>query len=84
MFFRVKKYCFGSGRKAPGLKPGRPLIYCGLKVSSGRVIARLHSIESFSSKSMPSIIKYNGFLEQSFSAQLTVLWLFNKIKIFLT
>jgi len=26
-----------SGRKVPGSKPGRPLIYCGSKVSSGRV-----------------------------------------------
>jgi len=34
---RVKKNCFGSGQKVPGSKPGRPLIYCGSKVSSGRV-----------------------------------------------
>jgi len=34
---RVKKNIFGSGRKVPGLKAGRPLIYCGSKVSSGRV-----------------------------------------------
>jgi len=32
-----QKNCFGSGRKVPGSKPGRPLIYCGSKVSSGRV-----------------------------------------------
>jgi len=28
---------FGSGQKVPGSKPGRPLIYCGSKVSSGWV-----------------------------------------------
>jgi len=38
---RVKKNCFGLGRKVPGSKPGRPLIYCGSKVSSGRVRAHL-------------------------------------------
>jgi len=38
---RVKKNCFGSGRKVPGSKPGRPLIYCRSKVSSGRVRAHL-------------------------------------------
>jgi len=27
---------FGLGQKVPGSKPGRPLIYCGSKVSSGR------------------------------------------------
>jgi len=32
-----QKNRFGSGRKVPGSKPGRPLIYCGSKVSSGRV-----------------------------------------------
>jgi len=39
---RVKKSCFGSGRKVPGSQPGRPLIYCGPKVSSGRVRAHLY------------------------------------------
>jgi len=34
---RVKKNCFGSGQKVPGSKLGRPLIYCGSKVSLGRV-----------------------------------------------
>jgi len=32
-----QKNCFGSGRKVPGSNPGRPLIYCRSKVSSGRV-----------------------------------------------
>jgi len=36
-FLRVKKNCFGSGRKVPGSKPGWPLINCRSKVSSGRV-----------------------------------------------
>jgi len=31
---------FGSGWKVPGSKPGRPLFYCGSKVSSGRVGSR--------------------------------------------
>jgi len=31
---RIKKNCFGSGRKVPGSKPGRHLIYCGSKASS--------------------------------------------------
>jgi len=34
---RVRQNCFGSGRKVPGSMPSRPLIYCGSKVSSGRV-----------------------------------------------
>jgi len=34
---RVKKNCFGSGRKVPRSKSGWPLIYCRSKVSSGRV-----------------------------------------------
>jgi len=38
---RIKKNLFVSGRKVPGSKPGRPLIYCGSKVSSGRVRAHL-------------------------------------------
>jgi len=33
---RVKKNCFRLGRKVPGSKLGRPLIYCGSKVSSGQ------------------------------------------------
>jgi len=32
-----KKYFLESGRKIPGSKVGRPLIYCGSKVSLGRV-----------------------------------------------
>jgi len=39
--FVSKKNCFGSGRKVPRSKPGRPLICCGSKVSSGRVKAHL-------------------------------------------
>jgi len=31
-----QKNCFRSGQKVPGSKPGRPLIYCGSKVSSGQ------------------------------------------------
>jgi len=34
---RIKKNLFGSGQKVPRSKAGRPLIYCGSKVSSGRV-----------------------------------------------
>jgi len=34
---RVKKNLFRLGQKAPELKAGRHLIYCGSKVSSGRV-----------------------------------------------
>jgi len=34
---RVKKNLFGSDQKEPGSKAGRPLIYCGSKVSSGSV-----------------------------------------------
>jgi len=33
-----KKNLFGSGQKVPGSKAGRPLIYCGSKVSSGQII----------------------------------------------
>jgi len=36
-----QKNCFGLGRKVPGSKLGRPLIYCGSKVSSGQVRAHL-------------------------------------------
>jgi len=32
-----QKNLFGSGRKVPGSEAGQPLIYCGSKVSSGRV-----------------------------------------------
>jgi len=32
-----QKNLLWSGRKVPGSKPGQPLIYCGSKVSSGRV-----------------------------------------------
>jgi len=35
--FDPKKNLFGSGQKVPRSKPGRPLIYCGSKVSSGWV-----------------------------------------------
>jgi len=34
---QVKKNLFGSGRKVPGSMAGWPLIYCGSKVSLGRV-----------------------------------------------
>jgi len=34
---------FRSGQKVPGSKVGRPLIYCGSKVSSGQVRAHLYS-----------------------------------------
>jgi len=45
IFFPLgQKNCFGSGRKVPGSKPGRLLIYCGSKVSSGRVRAHLYTI----------------------------------------
>jgi len=33
---RIKKNLFGSGRKVPGSKADRPLIFCGSKVSSGQ------------------------------------------------
>jgi len=45
---RIKNNCFGSGPKAPRSKPGRPLIYCGSKVSSGRVRAHLNKAPSIS------------------------------------
>jgi len=38
--FRSKK--IASDRKVPRSKPGQPLIYCGSKVSSGRVRAHLY------------------------------------------
>jgi len=34
---RIKKNCFRLGQKVYGSKPGRPLIYCVSKVSSGQV-----------------------------------------------
>jgi len=34
--FRVKKNLFEFGQKVPGSEAGRPLIYCGSKVSSGQ------------------------------------------------
>jgi len=37
----VKKNCFGLGGKVPGSKLGQLIIYCGSKVSSGRVRAYL-------------------------------------------
>jgi len=39
-----KKNLFGLGRKVPGLKVGRPLIYCGSKVSLCQVTAHLYSL----------------------------------------
>jgi len=35
----LKKNLFGLGRKVPGSKMGQPLIYCGSKVGSGRVMS---------------------------------------------
>jgi len=40
----VKKNLFGLGQKVPESKAGRPLIYCGSKVSLGRV--RAHGLRS--------------------------------------
>jgi len=38
IFFPLgQKKLLRVGRKVPGSKPGQPLIYCGSKVSSGRV-----------------------------------------------
>jgi len=43
IFFPLgQKNLFGSGQKIPGSKAGRPLIYYGSKVSSGRVRAHLY------------------------------------------
>jgi len=39
---RIKKDLFWSGKKVPGSKGGQPLIFCSLKVSSGRVRAHLY------------------------------------------
>jgi len=38
------KNLYRLGRKVPGLKAGQPLIYCGAKVSSGRVRAHLKPV----------------------------------------
>jgi len=38
--FGSKKNLFGSGQKVPRSKAGQTLIYCGSKVSSGRVGSR--------------------------------------------
>jgi len=39
-----QKNLFGLGTKVPGSKAGRPLIYCGSKVSSGWARAHLYSL----------------------------------------
>jgi len=41
---RIKTNLFGSGQKVTGSKAGRSLIYCGSKVSSGRVRSHLYTI----------------------------------------
>jgi len=42
----VKKNIFRLGQKVPQSKAGRPLIYCGSKISSGRVRAHLYFLHS--------------------------------------
>jgi len=43
-----QKNVIGSGRKVPGSQPGRPFIYCGSKVCSGRVGSRpISSMQCF-------------------------------------
>jgi len=37
-------FLFGSGQKVPGLKAGRPLIYCGSKVSLGQGLSLAQSL----------------------------------------
>jgi len=41
-FLSDQKNLFGSDQKVPRSKAGRPLIYCGSKVSSGRVRDHLY------------------------------------------
>jgi len=53
-FLRVKKNLFGSGQKVPGSKAGWPLIYCGSKVSLGRVRAHLYNID-YNSRSLRKV-----------------------------
>jgi len=44
---RIKKNCFGSGRKVPRSKPSWPLIYCRSKVRSGQVRAHFYYTTTF-------------------------------------
>jgi len=57
-FFPFESKKIALGRIVPGSKPGQPLIYCGSKVSSGRVRAHLY----FRSKniSLGQVKKYPG------------------------
>jgi len=57
--FGIQKNCFGSGRKVPGSKPGQPLIYCGSKVSSGRVGSGPISSIGWNVIRWTGIIRYN-------------------------
>jgi len=62
-----KKNLFWFGQKVPGWKAGRPLIFCGSKVSSGRVKAHLYCLLIYLSvyvkcqhfKSCDSLIKFH-------------------------
>jgi len=51
-----KKNLFGSGQKVSWSKPSRPLIYCGSKVSSGRVGSG--AISTFASQFISRIRSY--------------------------
>jgi len=59
----VKKNLFGSGQKVPGSEAGRPLIYCGSKVSSGSGQGpSLHNtlIRQMPVRRLPNVCSSNG------------------------